>query len=88
MGLRAVRLSPAAERALERVVRTTGLSISSALTEGILALSDKLSRHTAEYPYEIYARLDLGPGGCAIAPSTDCRRSVRQAIGRNLRRQP
>jgi hypothetical protein len=87
MGLRTVRLSPEAERALQRVVRITGLSISGALTRGVLALSDEVSRRVTETPYEIYARLDLGPGGDAIAPSTDSRRAVRRAIGKKLGRR-
>jgi hypothetical protein len=86
MGLRTVRLSPEAERALRRVVRTTGLSISGVLTKGVLALSEETSRRAAGTAYEIYARLDLGPGGYAIAPSTDTRRAVRRAIRRKLGR--
>jgi hypothetical protein len=37
-------------------------------------------------PYDIYAALDLGPGGTAISPSTETRRGVRKAIQRKLGR--
>jgi tetratricopeptide (TPR) repeat protein len=37
-------------------------------------------------PYDIYAELDLGPGGYATAPSTDIRHGVREAIKRKLGR--
>lgn len=86
MGLRTVRLSPEAERALQVVARATGLSISGVLTKGVLALSEETSRRAAATPYEIYARLDLGPGGYAIAACTDVRRAVRTAIRRKLGR--
>ena len=87
MGLRTVRLGPEAEDALHRIVRATGLSISGVLTRGLLALSEDVARQAAGRPYDVYARLDLGPGGYAIAPSTDTRRAVRKAIRRKLGRR-
>jgi len=36
--------------------------------------------------YEIYKDLDLGPGGYAIAPSTETRRGVREALRRKFGR--
>jgi len=36
--------------------------------------------------YEIYKGLDLGPGGYAIAPSTETRRGVREALRRKFGR--
>ncbi len=35
---------------------------------------------------DVYQQLDLGPGGDAIAPSTEARRGVAQAIRRKLKR--
>jgi hypothetical protein len=37
-------------------------------------------------PQEIYESLDLGPGGYAIAPSTETRRGVREALRRKYGR--
>jgi hypothetical protein len=37
-------------------------------------------------PYDIYRELDHGPGGSAVAPSTDTRRAVRAAIKKKLGR--
>lgn len=37
-------------------------------------------------PFEIYQDLDLGPGGYAIAPSTETRRGVQESIRRKLSR--
>ena len=86
MGLRTVRLDDEAEKALEQIVQTTGLSISGALKQGLLVLSDHLTQQKPRRPYDIYAKLDLGPGGYAIAPSTDTRRGVQEAIRRKFGR--
>jgi hypothetical protein len=77
-------LDDEAEKALEEIVQATGLSISSTLKQGLLTLHNQLSQQASQSPYEIYAKLDLGPGGYAIAPSTDTRRGVQEAIRRKL----
>jgi hypothetical protein len=82
MRTRTVRLDDEAERALEEITQATGLSISDALKQGLLALRHQLSQQASQSPYDIYAKLDLGPGGYAIAPSTDIRRGVRESIRR------
>jgi hypothetical protein len=84
MGTRTVRLDSEAEKALEEVVQATGLSISSALKAGLLAFRHQLSQQASHTPYDIYSRLDLGPGGYAIAPSTEVRKAVRKAIEKKL----
>lgn len=86
MGTRTVRLDDEAEKALEQIVQATGVSVSGALKQGILALWDRLNQQATHIPYQIYARLDLGPGGYAIASSTDTRRGVQEAIRRKLDR--
>ena len=86
MGTKSVRLDDEAEQALEQIVQATGLSVSGALKQGLLALRSRLEQQTTHTPYEIYAKLDLGPGGYAIAPSTEVRRGVREAIRRKLGR--
>jgi hypothetical protein len=37
--------------------------------------------------YEIYEELDLGPGGYAVAPSTETKRGVKEAIRKKLKRR-
>jgi len=87
MALRTVRLDDDSERILKELMMVTGKSISAVLKEGLLALLDRQSqtapRRTA---WEIYEELDLGPGGSAIAPSTEVRRGVQEAIRRKLGR--
>ena len=86
MGLRTVRLDAEAEKALEHIMRATGLSISGVFKRGLLLLQDDLAQKVQRLPYAIYTELDLGPGGYAIAPSTNTRRGVQDAIKRKLRR--
>jgi hypothetical protein len=80
--MRTVLLDAEAEKALEHIMRSTGLSISGAFKRGLLLLRDDLAQKAPHVPYDIYAELDLGPGGYAIAPSTNIRRGVQEAIKR------
>jgi len=86
MATRTVRLDDEAEEALTLITQSTGLSISSALKQGLLVLKDQVALHEQQAPYEIYASLDLGDGGEAIAPSTETRRGIQDAIRRKLNR--
>ena len=86
MGLRTVRLDDDTEEVLEQLVKRTGLSISAVFKEGLFVLRDRLGDQPRRTAYEIYEELDLGPGGYAIAPSTETRRGVQQAIRRKLNR--
>lgn len=45
-----------------------------------------VDRSEKKTPYEIYKELDLGPGDYAIAPSTETRKAVREAILKKLGR--
>jgi len=82
MATRTVRLDDEAEKALEEVRRTTGLPISEALKQGLHALQERVRAQADRTPFQVYKELDLGPGGYAIAPSTDSRRGVRLALRR------
>lgn len=86
MGTRTVRLDEETEQTLEEIQRATGLSISEVLKRGLLAFHEEITRTAATTPFEIYRELDLGPGGYAIAPSTDVRRGVREALARKHKR--
>ena len=85
MATRTVRLDDEAEAALMLITQSTGLSISSALKQGLMILKEQVVFDEQQTPYEIYASLDLGEGGDAIAPSTDVRRGVKEAIRRKLK---
>ena len=85
MGTRTVRLDHETEQTLQEIRRTTGLSISEVLKRGIQAFRKEVARKASPTPFEIYRELDLGPGGYAIAPSTDVRRGVGEALRKKHR---
>ncbi len=86
MSVRTVRLDNDTENTLQQLVQATGLSISAVFKRGLLSMRRELAREPQRTPYEIYKELDLGPGGYAIAPSTETRRGVQEAIRRKLGR--
>jgi hypothetical protein len=87
MALRTVRLDEDDEKVLKELIMETGMSISAVLKEGLLALRDRHSRIAPRRTaWEIYEELDLGPGGYAVAPSTEVRRGVQEAVRRKLSR--
>ena len=86
MATRTVRLDDETEKILDQLVKTTGLSISAVFKQGLMAFRERLAQGTGRPAYEIYEELDLGPGGYAIAPSTETRRGVQEALRRKLGR--
>ena len=86
MATRTVRLDREAEAALQQIRDATGLPISEALKQGLRSLRERVGQDVRRTPYDVHRQLDLGPGGYAIAPSTDARRGVDVALRRKLRR--
>ena len=86
MATRTVRLDDEAESALKEVREATGLQISEALKRGLRSLREQVRNRPSRTPYDIYKELDLGPGGYAIAPSTETKRGIRQALKKKLQR--
>ena len=86
MATRTVRLDTEAEAALREIRQRTGMPISEALKRGLRALQERIMHDVKRTPYEVYRELDLGPGGYAIAPSTETRRGVTEALRKKLGR--
>jgi hypothetical protein len=86
MSLRTVRLDEETEKILEQVRKQTGWSVSTTLKRGVLVLSKEVAHRAEQSAYDIYRRLDLGPGGYALAPSTETRRGMQLALKRKARR--
>jgi hypothetical protein len=83
---RTVRLDDEAEAALEQIRKATGLPISEVLKQGLRSLKQRVAEEAERTPYDVYRQLDLGPGGYAIASSTDTHRGVADALRRKFRR--
>ena len=86
MATRTVRLDDEAEAALQQIRETTGLPISEALKQGLQSLRRQVRDDARRRPYDVFRQLDLGPGGYAIAPSTETRQGVTTALRKKLRR--
>lgn len=86
MAVRTVRLDDETEAVLQRLMKQTGLSVSQALKQGLLALRDETAYQARRPAYEIYRLLDLGPGGYAVAPASKTRAGAIEAIKRKHRR--
>jgi hypothetical protein len=86
MATRTVRLDDEAEAALRQVREATGLPISEVLKRGLRSLQEQVKDEMARTPYDIYRELDHGPGGSAIAQSSETKRAVQAAIKKKLGR--
>lgn len=86
MGMRTVRLDNETEKSLEEIRKATGLSISAVLKRGILAFREEVYHKASRTPFDVYSELDLGAGGYAVAPSTEVRRGVREALRKKHRK--
>jgi hypothetical protein len=86
VGTRSVRLDAEAEETLDEIQQATGLSVSAVLKRGLLTFRRELASRSSPTPFEIYQKLDLGPGGYAEVPSSESRRGVREALQRKLKR--
>ena len=47
----------------------------------------QVSRRSHQSAFDVYSRLDLGPGGYALAPSTNTRRGMQLALHRRKPRR-
>lgn len=86
MATRTVRLDDEAEEILAQLMHKTGLSISELIKKGLFALRECLETPSDRSAWDLYEKLDLGPGGYSINPSTESRRGIQEALRRKLGR--
>jgi hypothetical protein len=60
--------------------------VKNALKQGLQSLRQQVRDEAQRRPYDVFRRLDLGPGGYSIAPSTETRQGVTAALRKKLRR--
>ena len=63
----------------------TGCSVPVVLKRGVLALQNRIEQFPIQPPFEIYCRLNIGPGGCALAPSTQSRLVIPRKLQQKRR---
>jgi hypothetical protein len=85
MSTRTVRLDEEAEKTLQRLRKSTGLSISEVLKRGMQSFEESAVREPAA-PYEIYRQYDLGNGGWSKAPADQAKQTVRDLIRKKHKR--
>ena len=86
MATRSVRFDEETERALKRLTRVTGLSISEVLKRGVLAYEAVALENAPRRPWEVFESLDLGEGGWAQAPAANAKAAVAELFQRKHRR--
>lgn len=86
MGIRTVRLDEEAEKALREIQAETNMPISAALKRGLRAVRDEVVSAGRRTAWDVYAELDLGPGGYAEGPSTQTRATVTRLLRRGRKR--
>ena len=64
---------------MAEVSKRTGLSTPDVERRGIDRSSASVDQ-AAKEPYKVFSRLDLGPGGYAIAPARQAKQAVARAI--------
>ena len=72
MSTRSVRLDEEAEEALEEIVNCTGMSISDAIKQGLVAYREFAMQAEIKRPTQFFEKFNLGQGGYSIG---DARRS-------------
>jgi hypothetical protein len=86
MGMRTVRLDERTEKTLEKLRKSTGLTISEVLKRGVEAYAEKAEGIERSRPYDVFEKIELGDGGWALGRARDAKRKVRDAVARKHRR--
>ena len=86
MVTKTVRMNDEEEKLLERVKRLSGLSASDAIKRGLEVLDEQLRTAASRRAWDVYSKLDLGPGGYASGPARQSRKAAVDAIRRRTGR--
>lgn len=80
MSTRTVRLDDDAEATLTALQKQTGLSISKVLKRGLETYATLAKDKVTEKPYEIYRRVEPGPGNNAVDSASSTKELAVMAI--------
>lgn len=85
MGTRTVRLDDESEQLLRLIQKATGTTVSGALKRGLVEAARQVREEATARPFDLFARLDLGEGGYAVAPARRAKAGVRKVLARKRR---
>jgi hypothetical protein len=57
------------------------------LKKCLFAVRDALRTEKPVDPFAVYATIDLGPGGCAVAPARKAKQAIRAIVRRKTKRR-
>ena len=80
MSVRTVFLDDDDEATLAYLRKRTGLSVSDVVKRGLESYAEIVRDEVAAKPFEVYRRLDLGPGGYALAAASDAKSAMVEAL--------
>lgn len=80
MSTRSVRLDDEAEGVLSDIVNRTGLSISDAIKQGLIAYHEKAMAATVRKPADFFADYDLGEGGYSIGAARNSKALLKEKL--------
>lgn len=80
MGTRSVRLDDEAEDVLSEILKRTGLSISDAIKQGLIAYQEKTQSELTNKPSDFFKNYDFGNGGYSIGPARHSRSILKEKI--------
>ena len=86
MSVRTVFLDDDDEATLAALREQTGLSISDVLKRGLESYAEAIREDAASTPFDVFRRLELGPGGYALAPARDAKAAVVETLKEKHRR--
>jgi len=80
MSTRSVRLDEEAENALDDIVGRTGLSISDAIKQGLVAYREIALQTAVKKPSDFFDYFDLGEGGYSNTSARESKKILREKI--------
>ena len=80
MSTRSVRLDDEAEVALSDIVNRTGMSISDAIKQGLIAYRETALATVVRPPAVFFADFDLGEGGYTPGPARQAKTLVKEKL--------
>lgn len=80
MGTRSVRLDEEAENALEEIVNCTGMSISDAIKQGLVAYREIAMETVTKKPADFFLGFDLEQGGYSIGNARHSKMLIQEKL--------